>query len=164
MDRNRPAILKRLFSIIVLLALAVWPRHGRAGIDPCQPDDPHQTRLLISVHGMNSAAGVITITVYPDEAKHFLDGKYKLARVSLPVSLPVTHACIALPAPGFYAVALFHDANRNGHFDTTMLGLPAEGFGFSRNPVLLLGPPDLSAVRFATHPGDNVVDIRMKYY
>jgi hypothetical protein len=50
------------------------------------------------------------------------------------------------------------------HFDTTLLGLPAEGLGFSNNPTLYLGPPDLSQVRFEAHPGDNPISVQMKYY
>jgi uncharacterized protein (DUF2141 family) len=113
---------------------------------------------------MRSANGNVTITIYPDDAAHFLDGKYKVARQQVPVTLPVTTACFVLPAPGRYAVALFHDENANGHLDTNGLGIPTEGYGFSNNPTLYLGPPALDRVRFALHPGDNGVDVRMKYY
>ena len=113
---------------------------------------------------MRSTKGNVAITIYPDEPSHFLDGAYKLARQQVPVTLPVTRACFVVAAPAYYAVALFHDENNNGHFDTTLLGLPAKGYGFSNNPTLYFGPPDLSRVRFATHPGDNPVAIQMKYY
>ena len=33
-------------------------------------------------------------------------------------------------AEGQYAVALFHDQNGNGEFDTGLFGPPVEGFGF----------------------------------
>jgi uncharacterized protein (DUF2141 family) len=36
-------------------------------------------------------------------------------------------------APGSYAVSVFHDANGNGKLDT-FVGIPKEGYGFSRNP------------------------------
>lgn len=125
---------------------------------------PNQGALRISVVGMRSAKGNVTITIYPDDAAHFLDGKYKVARQQVPTTLPVTAACFVLPAPGVYAVALFHDENANGHLDTNALGIPTEGFGFSNNPTLYFGPPHLSQVRFALHPGDNSVEVRMKYY
>ncbi len=112
---------------------------------------------------MRSAKGNITITIYPDDPSHFLDGAYKVARQQLPVTLPVTSACFALPAPGHYAVALFQDENDNHHFDTNSLGIPTEGYGFSNNPTLYFGPPDLSRVRFSVHSGDNPIAIRMKY-
>jgi uncharacterized protein (DUF2141 family) len=125
---------------------------------------PNQAPLLVSVSGMRSGKGNITITIYPDEPAHFLDGAFKVARQEVPVTLPVTSACFALPAPGYYAVALFHDENDDHHLNTSALGIPTEGYGFSNNPTLYFGPPELGKVRFAMHPGDNPVAIRMKYY
>jgi uncharacterized protein (DUF2141 family) len=118
----------------------------------------------VSVSGMRSANGNVTITIYPDEPSHFLDGTYKVARQEVPVTLPVTSACFALPAPGYYAVALFHDENGDHHLNTNALGIPTEGYGFSNNPTLYFGPPELAKVRFFLHPGDNPIAIRMKYY
>jgi uncharacterized protein (DUF2141 family) len=131
---------------------------------PCDPTAANQMRLQITVSGMRAAKGNITITLYPDDPAHFLDGKYKLDRQQLPVTLPVTSACFSIAAPGYYAVALFHDENDNHHLDTNALGIPTEGYGFSNNPTLYFGPPDLSRVRFSVHPGDNPVAIQMKYY
>lgn len=130
----------------------------------CDPTDATQVRLQISVSGMHSLKGSISITIYPDDAVHFLDGKYKLARQAFPVVMPVTHACFVVVAPGYYAVALYQDENNNGHFDTNALGLPVEGYGFSNNPTLYVGPPGLSRARFAAHAGDNPIAVRLKYY
>ena len=45
-----------------------------------------------------------------------------------------------LPVPeGQIAVRLFHDENGNGKLDTNMLGIPREGYGFSKNPRVM-GP------------------------
>lgn len=123
-----------------------------------------QATLHVNVSGMRSPNGNITITMYPDDAAHFLDGKFKLARQKVPVTLPVTTACFALPVPSVYAVALFHDENDDGHLNTNALGIPTEGAGFSNNPTLYFGPPSLEKVRFSLHPGDNSLDVRVKYY
>ena len=157
---------RRGVALIALGCLAVlaWRPRDADAAAACNPADPGQVRLQVSVSGMRSAEGNVTITLYPDESSHFLNGAWKLARQILPVTLPVTRACFVAAAPGFYAVALFHDENNNHHFDTTVLGLPAEGFGFSNNPKLYVGPPGLGEVRFLAHPGDNPVVIRMKYY
>ncbi len=130
----------------------------------CDTVGPGQATLHVKVSGMRSPNGNVTITIYPDDAAHFLDGKFKLARQKVPVTLPVTTACFALNVPGAYAVALFHDENGDGHLNTGTLGIPTEGAGFSNNPTLYFGPPSLEKVRFALHPGDNSVDVRVKYY
>jgi uncharacterized protein (DUF2141 family) len=155
---------KLLVSSALLSLLSAWQPTWADTFTPCNEADPAQVRLQINVSGMRSSKGNITITIYPNDAAHFLDGKYKLARQIVPVKLPSTQACFAVPAPGFYAVALFHDENDNHHLDTTLIGIPSEGYGFSRNPKLFLGPPGLSQVRIAAHPGDNAVAISMKYY
>ena len=66
-------------------------------------------------------------------------------------------------APGDYALLVLHDENGNARVDT-MLGIPREGVGFSRNPKLIMGPPAFEAVRFAV--GDHAVEqvVRLKYF
>ena len=150
----------------LIAALCAHGPAARANDTPaaCDGATPQQGKLHVNVSGMCSPKGNVTITIYPDDAAHFLDGKFKLARQTVPVTLPVTSACFLLPAPGAYAVALFHDENADGHLNTGTLGIPTEGAGFSNNPTLYFGPPSLDKVRFTLHPGDNGVDVRLKYY
>ena len=67
----------------------------------------------------------------------------------------------ALP-PGDWSLLAIHDANQNGKLDTLM-GIPREGFAFSRNPVVRFGPPRLEQVRFALPEGDSRQALTMKY-
>jgi uncharacterized protein (DUF2141 family) len=64
--------------------------------------------------------------------------------------------------PGDYALAVLHDENRNGRLDT-LIGIPREGFGFSRSPVVLLGPPRFNQVRFGIVHGFTRQTVRMQY-
>lgn len=50
--------------------------------------------------------------------------------------------------PGDYAVQLFVDSNGNGNLDRSPRGVPREPVGFSNNPSLLKGAPDIEAARF----------------
>lgn len=52
-------------------------------------------------------------------------------------------------APGAYALAVIHDENMNGKLDTSWLGAPTEGYGFSNDPKALFSAPSFSAARFA---------------
>jgi uncharacterized protein (DUF2141 family) len=153
----------RIVAIGSLLCLPLGQAAYADSAAGCAATGPNQAPLQISVSGIRSAKGNITITIYPDEPSHFLDGAYKVARQQLPITLPVTNACFSLPVPGYYAVALFHDENDNHHLDTNALGVPTEGYGFSNNPTLYFGPPELSRVRFSLHSGDNPITVRMKY-
>jgi uncharacterized protein (DUF2141 family) len=66
-----------------------------------------------------------------------------------------------LPA-GIYALGVIHDENGNGRLDTFMM-IPREGFGFSHNPRLRMGPPRFDEVRFQVGAGRMGQTVRMTY-
>ncbi len=70
---------------------------------------------------------------------------------------------IKLPAPtdGTYAIAVVHDENSNNKMDMALF-MPKEGFGFSRNPAIGMGPPKFKSASFAV-AGDTRQTIAMKY-
>ena len=68
----------------------------------------------------------------------------------------------AVPTGG-YAIAVIHDENGNARLDT-FAGIPREGIGFSRNPVLRFGPPRFDAARFRIDGDANVQQVRIKYF
>lgn len=63
---------------------------------------------------------------------------------------------------GDYALALIHDENGNGRLDT-MMGIPREGFGFSRNPAIRFGPPRFSEARISVTSGAVDQNVKVKY-
>lgn len=121
---------------------------------------PDKVKLTVAVGGVRSATGEVAITVYPDDKRRFLASGGKLARDRVRAASTV-RACFWLP-PGGYAVAVYHDANGDRDFNRTLVGLPAEGFGFSNDPETRVGLPPLSAVRFRIS-GDTVKPIQMRY-
>ena len=163
-DRDGERRPHSITAAIALAASLLLPFAARADAPACGAAEPGKAALTVSVSGMRSDKGNITITIYADDPAHFLDGAYKLDRQIVPVTLPFTSACFLLPVPANYAVALFHDENNDHHLNTNALGIPTEGYGFSNNPTLYFGPPGLDKVRFALHPGDNPIAVRMKYY
>ena len=63
---------------------------------------------------------------------------------------------------GAYAVSVFHDENRDRNLNT-FLGIPREGFGFSRNPRVRFGAPRFDAVVMSFADGFTPLAIRMQY-
>lgn len=57
--------------------------------------------------------------------------------------------------PGTYALAVIHDENMNGELDANWLGVPTEGYGFSRDAKGFLGAPSFDAASFA-YNGQNL--------
>ncbi|WP_395622069.1 DUF2141 domain-containing protein [Sphingomonas daechungensis] len=63
---------------------------------------------------------------------------------------------------GRYALSVFHDENANQKLDT-LVGIPKEGFGFSRNPVIRFGPPRFDKVSIELPSGFTRTSVRMQY-
>ncbi len=66
--------------------------------------------------------------------------------------------------PGKYAIALLHDENENGKADRALGMMPKEGYGFSRDAKVRMGPPkwDDSVFEHGTAPQN--LTIRMRYF
>ncbi len=64
--------------------------------------------------------------------------------------------------PGRYYLLLLHDENANGRLDL-FTKIPKEGFGFSNNPKIRMGPPRGRDVAFELPAGESVKQVRMKY-
>ena len=65
--------------------------------------------------------------------------------------------------PGDYAVIAHHDINRNGEVDRNLLGVPKEGVGFSRNPMLSLRAPTFDEAKVPVAGALAEVDITLKF-
>jgi uncharacterized protein (DUF2141 family) len=64
---------------------------------------------------------------------------------------------------GNYGVAVFHDRNSNGKLDRNFLGIPKEGFGFSRNPTIRTGAPKFSEVAVFVAGTNNTAQVQLQY-
>jgi uncharacterized protein (DUF2141 family) len=58
-----------------------------------------------------------------------------------------------------------HDENSNKDMDQNKIGIPKEGFGFSNNARISLGPPSFDKVKFEIQPGtkDTRISIDLRY-
>jgi len=66
--------------------------------------------------------------------------------------------------PGPFAVSAHHDEDGDFAMDTGLFGIPAEGYGFSRDARAPFGPPDFSAARLTLAAGQHQrVPIHMNY-
>lgn len=124
---------------------------------------PSEHRLTVSVSNIRAAKGEVAITIYPDDPKRFLAPKGKLLRQRVPAKAPTTSACFYLPASGFYAIAVYHDANADEDFNRNIVGMPTEGYGFSNDAPTKVGLPAYNTVRFRVPAGASRTSLRMRY-
>ena len=137
----------RVLSIVPLLLLT-----GAAA---------EQGSVDVDVIGLRSAKGVVHVCV-TRSAAHFPDCKADPAASHQTITAETGHVRFTSLPPGRYAVTMFHDENRNQRLDK-LLGIPREGFGFSRNPVIRFGAPRFDTVGIDVNPGFTRVSVRMQY-
>ena len=128
---------------------------------PCH-GTPSVTRLFITFQGVRSNRGVVVANVYGADKRRFLADNGWLYVWSDPAQPGNQTLCLYLPAPGSYAVVMFHDANSNGDLDVGPFG-PREGYGFSNNVRPFLRAPSLAAASFRALAGDTRLQIRARY-
>jgi uncharacterized protein (DUF2141 family) len=124
---------------------------------------PSATRLIVNVDNVRSSRGLIAVTLYSDNRHKFLARRGSLYVGRLPARQGRTRVCIFVPRPAIYALAVYHDADSDRHFDRTGLGLPAEGFGFSNNPPTFFGLPSFSMVRLNVAKTGLSTTVRLRY-
>jgi uncharacterized protein (DUF2141 family) len=93
---------------------------------------------------------------------HFPDCKSDPLALKRTVQASAGHIDFKDVSPGRYALSVFHDENDNHKLDT-FLGIPKEGFGFSRNPVVRFGPPRFDKVSMDLASGFSRTSVRMQY-
>jgi uncharacterized protein (DUF2141 family) len=137
-------------SFIVLLALVVTP--AWAG---------QLASLTVRVERVSPRGGDIRLALY-DEASWPNDDADPVADIVVPAVSPETIATFKRVKPGVYGLKLFQDENRNGRFDFTWLGLPAERYGFSNDAHPIFSEPGFSRARFKLPAGANTITVHLQ--
>ena len=144
--------------VALILALAI----GAAALTSAAEATESPATLEVSISGLRNMKGNVLVCVtanprfFPDCSK---DPKSFRASVPARDSAQVSFRGIA---QGTYAIALVHDENGNSKMDMAIF-LPKEGFGFSRNPAIVTGPPKFKAAAFAIDAAEVSQRIKMKY-
>jgi uncharacterized protein (DUF2141 family) len=117
--------------------------------------------LEISIEKLRNLKGELHFCLTREPA-HFPDCKGDPRAVTRSAGAATGPIRITGLAPGGYALAVFHDENRNRKLDM-LIGIPREGFGFSRNPVVRFGAPKFRQVRIDLGAGFTRQTVRMQY-
>jgi uncharacterized protein (DUF2141 family) len=118
--------------------------------------------LTVSVSGLRSMKGNVLVCVtanpkyFPNCSK---DPNIHRARVTARNAASIRFDDVA---SGTYAAALMHDENGNDKLDMAIM-IHKEGFGFSRNPTVMTGPPKFKSAAFAVVPSTSSQAVKMKY-
>lgn len=139
--------MRRVAAGLLLAVLAI----GTANAAP----------LTITVDNIRSASGDIRLSLYaspvewPDNSSKEHDFVVKAQKGKVVFRLDVR--------PGTYAVNGFHDENGNGKFDTSLIGIPEEGYFFSNNVRPFLSAPAFDAAKFTVSPEGRAITVSVVY-
>jgi uncharacterized protein (DUF2141 family) len=121
-------------------------------------------KLTVEIDGLKNQTGLVCVNVFASSQGFPSDSKRVVSNQCSKISgTPLKLTFDNLKA-GNYAVAVIHDKNSDGTLNTNALGIPKEGFGFSRNPAILTGPPKFSDAAFFLAGANTSIQIRLKYF
>jgi uncharacterized protein (DUF2141 family) len=124
------------------------------------PPAEQSASLTVKVQSVSKKGGDIRLGIY-DSASWSNDKAEPVAGAVAPAVVPETVIVLRNLKPGVYGAKLFQDFNRNGEFDFTLLGLPAEKYGFSRDARVFLHEPGFEATKFTLVPGTNTITVHL---
>jgi uncharacterized protein (DUF2141 family) len=129
---------------------------------PSAPTPPTQNSdIRVEIVGLRDGRGLVHICLTRDP-KAFPDCKGSGAmHATIKAELVPLRYDFRSVTAGIYAVAVIHDANADGKLNT-MLGIPTEGFAFSRNPPMHPRAPRFNEASFSSN-GPPLEPLRMKY-
>jgi uncharacterized protein (DUF2141 family) len=118
--------------------------------------------VSVTVSDLRSAKGQV-LACLTTRADAFPDcEKDPFARkLTVPAASEVHLDFGAVPA-GRYAISLIHDENANGKLDTRLM-IPREGYGFSLDAPVRMGPPRFDRAAFAVAGETIHLAIHMRY-
>jgi uncharacterized protein (DUF2141 family) len=115
--------------------------------------------LTVEIKGLASANGKVLIALY-DKADGWM--KQGLKTAGAPAQKDsVTYEFKDLPM-GDYALSIHHDENGNGKFDTNLVGMPVEPYGFSNDAMGNFGPPTFEQAKFKLDSDKKTVTLSLK--
>ena len=127
---------------------------------------PHieQAKVTVTVTDLRNAKGIGRACMTTDESKfprcRGVPGAYAATADAKAGTVSFTFTDVK---PGRYAIALLHDENANGKADRALGMMPKEGFGFSRDAKVRMGPPKFSDAAFEVGAADKDLTIRTRY-
>jgi uncharacterized protein (DUF2141 family) len=130
---------------------------------PSSADAPATGGLTVKITSLRSNNGQVGCMIYSSAKGFPKDSSAALQRRWCPITNAAS-TCAFDPIPaGTYAVACFHDENKNGKLDTGLLGIPTEGTVASNHAKGFMGPPSFDNAKFSFAAVATTLDLRMGY-
>jgi uncharacterized protein (DUF2141 family) len=135
------------FSVLTILIHSILSGNSKI------PDGIHLSgSLTVKISNIKELKGNMMVAIYKGD-KGFRDPKHVHIYKIIPVNHSKTEVKFENVSAGEYAIAVYQDLNKNNNLDLGWFGIPSEPYGFSNNPVILMGPPSFKDAKF--HYGES---------
>jgi uncharacterized protein (DUF2141 family) len=122
---------------------------------------PHST-ITVRIEALRNDRGMVYVSLF-DNKKAFGDNK---GAVVSGQARPANRSAVVVldkVVPGRYALSFIHDENDNKKLDTNWIGIPKEGFGYSKDAMGRFGPPKFDDAVLDVPAGPVTVVMHTKY-
>ena len=121
-----------------------------------------QGKIVVQITNLVNNKGVCKTCLFNNAASFAGKGS---ALKCIDVSVKNKTASVAFNdvAQGTYAIAVFHDENKNNKMDTNFLGIPKEGYGASKNKLPFASAPTFADNKFDVGANSTInIEIRLR--
>lgn len=119
-----------------------------------------KSRLTVEVKSIPNLKGNLFIGLFRPKDEFPIFGKQFIGKI-IPVSSKKMIYSFDDLMDGKYAIAVFHDENKNGKLDRNYLGIPTEAYGFSNNARRTFSAPSYEEAE-VTLKSDLTISISLK--
>lgn len=119
--------------------------------------------LTAEVGGLRNRNGQLCFSVFSSSQGFPTNGDNAVQTKCVKVTASPIKVAFKQLSPGRYAIAVLHDENNDRQANRNFLGLPTEGFGFSRNPTIVASPPKFSESAVSVAGQNITTQIQLRY-
>jgi uncharacterized protein (DUF2141 family) len=139
--------MRRLFDcLLLILVLGAWMMSSTVNA-------VSNSRLTVQVNGLKNQKGKVCFSLFSNEQGFPTQSDRAIASRCVETGQASVSATFEQLAPGRYAVAVLHDANNDGNFNT----------GFLRNPRIGTGAPKFRDTAILVTGENTMIQIDLKY-
>ena len=111
--------------------------------------------LDVEIEGLQNTKGNVFIGLF-DSSKDFPIFGKQLKGVVVKIEGKKVNYQFKNLSPGKYALAVYHDENKNGKLDKNVFGAPTEVYGFSNNARELFSAPSFQDASFTLNKDQKI--------
>lgn len=143
---------KVLLSLILCIVLLSFSHIGKS----------QENSINITVKNIKEPKGNLLVSLYYNVTDFLKEGK-EFRKQKVKVTDTIVHCSFKHLPKGSYGVAIYQDVNDDGKCNKNFLGIPKEGFGFSKNHRPILLPPSFNDVKLELDKDQSII-INLIYF